>query len=172
MTGAAARGPSQKEQAMWVARFASSGTFALLSLTACTGVITGAPQGSNSTAPASTSGGNSSGNGDSVQNVDISKAPALDCSLPDLGDSSLRRITTTQYAHTVRDLLGAAAVSADALFVLAGGAGGGLKTGRYLQRPGVAHNRLLVSIAQLMGLSDVQRFGSTDQGSGGVPGLV
>ncbi|HWZ89227.1 MAG TPA: DUF1552 domain-containing protein [Polyangiaceae bacterium] len=57
-------------------------------------------------------------------------------------------------------------------YVLAGGAGGALQTGRYLQAPGAVHNRLLVSICQLMGLSDVQTFGSTDHGSGGLPGLV
>jgi len=38
-------------------------------------------------------------------------------------------------------------------FVLAGAAGGALQTGRYLQAPGAVHNRLLVSICQLMGLS-------------------
>jgi hypothetical protein len=56
-------------------------------------------------------------------------------------------------------------------FVLAGGAGGALTPGRYLQAPGAVHNRLLVSICQLMGLTDVQKFGSTDKGSGGLPGL-
>ena len=43
-------------------------------------------------------------------------------------------------------------------FVLAGGAGGALPTGRYLQFAGVPHNRLLVSICRAMGLSDLDQF--------------
>ena len=57
-------------------------------------------------------------------------------------------------------------------FVLAGGAAGNLRTGRYLQYQNVEHNRLLVSICQLMGLPNVQTFGSTDAGTGPLPGLV
>jgi Protein of unknown function (DUF1552) len=57
-------------------------------------------------------------------------------------------------------------------FVLAGGAAGKLKTGRYLQYNGVEHNRLLVSVAQLMGAAEMQSFGSTDKNSGGLAGLV
>jgi hypothetical protein len=40
------------------------------------------------------------------------------------------------------------------LFILAGGAGGQLQTGRYLEFDGMPHNNLLVNICQLMGLSD------------------
>lgn len=57
-------------------------------------------------------------------------------------------------------------------FVLAGGAGGAVPTGRYLQFAGVPHNRLLVSIAQAFGLSDLDQFGTTDSGRGGLPGLL
>ncbi len=56
-------------------------------------------------------------------------------------------------------------------FVLAGGAGGAIETGRYLQFGGVEHNRLLVSICHAFGLSDVTTFGSTDKGSGPLPGF-
>ena len=55
-------------------------------------------------------------------------------------------------------------------FVLAGGAAGRLRTGRYLQYDNVDHNRLLVSICQLMGV-DVDTFGKTDAGRGPLPGL-
>lgn len=56
-------------------------------------------------------------------------------------------------------------------FVLAGGAAGRLEMGRFLSFEGVEHNRLLTSICQVMGLSDVEQFGSTDPGRGGLPGL-
>lgn len=46
-------------------------------------------------------------------------------------------------------------------FVLAGGSAF-MDTG---------HNRLLVSICQLMGLTDVDEFGDLDQGGGALPGL-
>lgn len=57
-------------------------------------------------------------------------------------------------------------------FVLAGGAAGQLTGGRYLTFDGVPHNRLLVSICNMMGLSDVKTFGSTDQGQGPLSGLL
>jgi hypothetical protein len=57
-------------------------------------------------------------------------------------------------------------------FVVAGGAGGQLPTGRYLQYAGVEHNRLLVSIAKLMGLAELEKFGATDAKSGGLTGFV
>jgi hypothetical protein len=57
-------------------------------------------------------------------------------------------------------------------FVVAGGAAGKLKTGRYLQYQGVEHNRLLVSIGQLMGVSDMQKFGSTDTKTGTLSGFL
>lgn len=40
------------------------------------------------------------------------------------------------------------------LHMLCGGAGGALDTGRYVSLPGVAHNDLLVSVCNLMGLDD------------------
>ena len=57
-------------------------------------------------------------------------------------------------------------------FVLAGGRNLGLKTGRYVQVPGVQHNRLLTSICQMMGMPEIQTFGTTDTGTGPLPGLV
>jgi hypothetical protein len=57
-------------------------------------------------------------------------------------------------------------------FVVAGGAAGKLKTGRYLQYNGVEHNRLLVSVGQLMGLPEMQTFGSTDKNSGALAGFI
>jgi hypothetical protein len=57
-------------------------------------------------------------------------------------------------------------------FVLAGGAGGAFETGRWLQVDGQPHNRLLVSLCRAMGLEDVDSFGTTDPGAGGLPGLV
>jgi hypothetical protein len=57
-------------------------------------------------------------------------------------------------------------------FVVAGGAGGKLQTGRYLQFDGVEHNRLLVSAAQLLGVQDMTKFGATDSKSGTLPGFM
>jgi hypothetical protein len=56
-------------------------------------------------------------------------------------------------------------------FVVAGGAGGKLTGGRYLQFDDVEHNRLLVSVAQLMGVG-MDKFGSTDTGSGSLTGFI
>ncbi len=56
-------------------------------------------------------------------------------------------------------------------FVLAGGAGGAIETGRYLTYGGVPHNRLLVSLCHAFGLSEVTTFGSTDTGSGPLQGF-
>jgi hypothetical protein len=56
-------------------------------------------------------------------------------------------------------------------FVLAGGAGGALRTGRYLRYPGQAHNRLLVSVCQLMGLNN-PTFGDPAGGTGTLEGLI
>jgi hypothetical protein len=53
-------------------------------------------------------------------------------------------------------------------FVLAGGAAGALKTGRYLDFQGSTHTLLLSSICQLMGL-DTQGLGDA---AAGLPGLV
>ncbi len=57
-------------------------------------------------------------------------------------------------------------------FVVAGGASGAFKTGRWLDFGGeVDHNRLLVSICRTFGLSDIDTFGNTDVGSGTLPGF-
>jgi hypothetical protein len=50
--------------------------------------------------------------------------------------------------------------------VLAGSAGGMLQTGRYLDFGEARHNRLLVSICNLMDLPEVTSFGELDDGSG------
>lgn len=58
-------------------------------------------------------------------------------------------------------------------FVVAGGRLKGLAGGRYLRYPaGTRHNRLLVSALNFMGYNDVTRFGSVDNGSGGLPSLL
>ncbi len=58
-------------------------------------------------------------------------------------------------------------------FVLAGGAGGMLQTGRYMDYGEIAHNRLLVSICHVMGLADQMSFGDNDpSGDGGLVGLL
>jgi hypothetical protein len=58
-------------------------------------------------------------------------------------------------------------------FVLAGGAAGALPTGRYLEYDEkVNHNRLLVGICHAMGLSEVQKFGNVDDGSGPLARLL
>ena len=60
---------------------------------------------------------------------------------------------------------------ADMPFVLAGGAGGALETGRYLRFDGLAHNALLVSVCRLMGVQ-IDTFGDPAFGSGGLPGIA
>jgi hypothetical protein len=57
-------------------------------------------------------------------------------------------------------------------FVVAGGAGGALEMGRFLSYKDVQHNRLLVSLAQLLGPSSVQKYGPTDVGSGPLTGFA
>lgn len=56
-------------------------------------------------------------------------------------------------------------------FVLAGGAGGALETGRYLRYPGQSHTKLLVSICHAMGL-DNPTFGDPAAGTGTLEGLL
>jgi len=56
-------------------------------------------------------------------------------------------------------------------FILAGGSAGGMVTGRSLAYDGVPHNKLLVSIAQFMGLS-INQFGNQDGTPGPLPGLL
>jgi hypothetical protein len=55
--------------------------------------------------------------------------------------------------------------------ILAGGARGGLTTGRFLEFDNEPHAKLLVSICQLMGASDVNSFGNRDVDSGPLEGL-
>lgn len=55
--------------------------------------------------------------------------------------------------------------------ILAGGAGGALKTGRHLDVPGTSNNDLLVSILNILGYDD-KTFGRSEYCSGGVPGLL
>ena len=55
-------------------------------------------------------------------------------------------------------------------FVLAGGAGGALSTGRFLDLDGQEHAKLLVSLAQLMGV-ELDGFGNRAPSSGPVAGL-
>lgn len=56
-------------------------------------------------------------------------------------------------------------------FIMAGGARGGLVTGRALDYDREPHAKLLVSIGQLMGL-DINSFGDRDPDSGPLPGLL
>ena len=56
-------------------------------------------------------------------------------------------------------------------FILAGNAGGALQTGRYVDFGGDAHSKLLVSIANMMDVN-IDRFGYTGHGTGGLPGLL
>jgi hypothetical protein len=57
-------------------------------------------------------------------------------------------------------------------WMLAGGAGGYFKTGRFLQYPDVPHNNLLVSVCNAMGFSDVTTFGIPGVCTGALPGLT
>ncbi len=56
--------------------------------------------------------------------------------------------------------------------LMAGGAGGSIQTGRFLQYGNVAYPGLLVSIAHAMGRPDIEHVGDTDPGDGPLPGLV
>jgi len=57
-------------------------------------------------------------------------------------------------------------------FVLAGGATGRLRGGRYLKVTNTLTNRVLVTALEAMGLTDVEKYGTTDTGSGGLPGAL
>jgi hypothetical protein len=59
----------------------------------------------------------------------------------------------------------------DMPFILAGGKNAGMVTGRSLKFAGVAHNKLLVSIAQFMGVN-VNQFGTEDKTPGTLPGFI
>ncbi|MFL1405159.1 DUF1552 domain-containing protein [Marinobacter sp. M1N3S26] len=56
-------------------------------------------------------------------------------------------------------------------FILAGNAGGALQTGRYVDFAGDAHSKLLVSIANMLDVN-IDSFGYTGHGTGGLPGLL
>lgn len=58
-------------------------------------------------------------------------------------------------------------------FFLAGGAGGALRTGRYLRFDRKPHNDLLVGVCHAMGLDDVEHVGDARFGTGGpLPGML
>ncbi|MEM6996079.1 MAG: DUF1552 domain-containing protein [Myxococcota bacterium] len=61
--------------------------------------------------------------------------------------------------------LGTGHNSRQMLHMLCGGAGGALETGRYVSFPGVAHNDLLTSVCNLMGLDDTS-FGDPELSTG------
>jgi len=60
----------------------------------------------------------------------------------------------------------------DIPWVLAGGAGGALKMGRYMQYPDQPHNNLLVSVCNAMGFDDVRTFGIPGVCTGPLGGLT
>ena len=57
-------------------------------------------------------------------------------------------------------------------FIMAGKAGGGLRTGRFLNFDKQEHAKLLVSIAQLMGMSSTNSVGNRVMNSGPLAGVV
>jgi hypothetical protein len=57
-------------------------------------------------------------------------------------------------------------------FIMAGKAGGALRTGRFLNFDGQQHVKLLVAIAQLMGMSATTSIGNRVTNSGPLAGLV
>jgi hypothetical protein len=56
-------------------------------------------------------------------------------------------------------------------FIIAGGRNGGITGGRALQFNATPHNKVLVSIAQFMGLN-LNNFGTQDSNPGPLPGLI
>jgi hypothetical protein len=57
-------------------------------------------------------------------------------------------------------------------WVIAGGAGGYFKMGRYLQYKDQPHNNLLLSMAHAMGMEDLKTFGDPTLSTGPLPGLT
>jgi Protein of unknown function (DUF1552) len=58
-------------------------------------------------------------------------------------------------------------------FVVAGGAGGAVRQGRFLQvAAGTTHQRLLIAMCQAMGATGISSIGNTDTGTGPLPGLL
>jgi hypothetical protein len=61
----------------------------------------------------------------------------------------------------------------DMPFVLAGGAGGAVKAGRYVKYPaGTPHNNLLVAMANACGVTDLKTFGNPKYCTGALPKLA
>jgi hypothetical protein len=56
-------------------------------------------------------------------------------------------------------------------FVVAGG-GSTFRLGRVVDADGAGHARLLVSLAQAMGLNNINTYGNLDTGSGPLAGLA
>jgi hypothetical protein len=59
----------------------------------------------------------------------------------------------------------------DIPWVMVGGVGGQFRMGRYLQYPSVAHNNMLVSIANAFGFTDVKTFGDATVCTGALTNL-
>jgi hypothetical protein len=57
-------------------------------------------------------------------------------------------------------------------FIFAGGKNSGLNGGRYLTVENQLTNRVLVTALEAMGITDVEKYGTTDTGSGGLPGVL
>ena len=58
-------------------------------------------------------------------------------------------------------------------FLVAGGGAGRVNPGYYdLRAAGLQHNRLLVSMANVMGVNDLESWGTWDDSTGPVPGLL
>jgi hypothetical protein len=81
------------------------------------------------------------------------------------GSSTLLDNSLVWYATDVAD--GTPHSKAPLPNIVAGRAGGSLKTGRYLTFPEVNHQRLLLSFLHALGLTDVQEFGRPGSTSGG-----
>jgi hypothetical protein len=60
----------------------------------------------------------------------------------------------------------------DIPWVMAGGAGGQFRMGRFLQYPSIAHNNMLVSIANAFGFTDVKTFGDPTVCTGALTNLT
>lgn len=60
----------------------------------------------------------------------------------------------------------------DVPFIFAGGANSGLRGGRFLRPENADTNRVLVTALHAMGLTDIESYGSTDRGSGPLPGVL
>lgn len=67
--------------------------------------------------------------------------------------------------------VGSSHLQTDIPYVIAGGAGGRLQMGRHVATSNEVSNRLLVSVQHLIGMENVETFGSADIGSGPLQGL-